>query len=255
MTRSCSWAGCLVSAGRKKFGRFFSEYGTIESVHVKIDSMTGQPRGFCFIVFSEPSVVEKILEVGEIKIGGRKVDPRRITKTTVPGKLFVGGITAELNEEKLREYFEQYGQIKEIQWPFDKVKNQRRAYCFLTFANRETVNELLKRPKQTVNGIELDVKKVKYNPETMWPQGYGFYGRIPRNYPPYGHYPPPYGIDYREDYGYDDYYGAEGTDPYYDSYTAAYDTYAPAPYSGGMYPPRAPRGGRNAGGYTRHAPY
>lgn len=233
----------------------FSQFGDIESINIKMDPYTGQSRGFCFIVFTDSSIVERVLSHGEISIQGKKVDPRKVTKSLIPGKLFVGGVTPELGEEKLREYFEQYGKITELQWPYDKVKNQRRAYCFITFENKDTVNELLKRPKQTVGGIELDVKRVKFNPETMWQPGYA---RPPRGYgapypPPY---PPAYGqIDYREDYGYDDYYGAEGTDPYYDGYTAAYDSYAPPAYSAPVYAQRAPRGGRNAGGYARHAPY
>lgn len=39
--------------------------------------------------------------------------------------------------------------------PFDKTKNQRKGFCFITFESEQVVNELLKTPKQTINGKEV----------------------------------------------------------------------------------------------------
>lgn len=39
--------------------------------------------------------------------------------------------------------------------PFDKTKNQRKGFCFITFESEQIVNELLKTPKQTINGKEV----------------------------------------------------------------------------------------------------
>lgn len=39
--------------------------------------------------------------------------------------------------------------------PIDKVKNQRKGFCFITFDNEQIVHELLKKPKQTINGKEV----------------------------------------------------------------------------------------------------
>lgn len=49
--------------------------------------------------------------------------------------------------------------------PFDKQKNQRKAFCFITFDSEQVVNELLKTPKQTISGKEVDVKKATPKPE------------------------------------------------------------------------------------------
>lgn len=237
----------------------FSKFGTIESIHIKKDTQTGLPRGFCFIVFSESYVVDRILASGDIYVNGKKVDPRKVTKSTTPGKVFVGGLTSEFTEEKLKEYFGTYGTITEIQWPIDRQKNQKKAYCFLTFENRDCVAEVLKKPKQVVCGKEVDVKKVKFNPETMWQYGgsVGAYatrggrGTYPTNYGSAYAYPS-YDYDCQGDYVlYEDYYPGYG-EHYYD-YSTAYEAYSTG------YPPayasRAPRGGRTAGGYARHAPY
>lgn len=39
--------------------------------------------------------------------------------------------------------------------PFDKSKNQRKGFCFITFESEQVVAELLKAPKQTINGKEV----------------------------------------------------------------------------------------------------
>ncbi|KAL0268864.1 UNVERIFIED_CONTAM: hypothetical protein PYX00_010665 [Menopon gallinae] len=234
----------------------FSKFGTIESINIKKDTHTGLPRGFCFIVFSESYVVDQILASGDIYINGKKVDPRKVTKSTTPGKVFVGGLTSEFTEEKLKEYFGTYGTITEIQWPIDRQKNQKKAYCFLTFENRECVTEVLKKPKQIVCGKEVDVKKVKHNPEVMWQYG-GAYatrggrGTYTTTYPSaFSNYEYDYSGEYAAS-NYEDYYPSYG-DYYYD-YAPAYETYAPGYPS--AYATRAPRGGRTTGSYTRHAPY
>lgn len=51
--------------------------------------------------------------------------------------------------------------------PFDKQKNQRKGFCFITFDSEQVVNELLKTPKQTISGKEVDVKKATPKPENV----------------------------------------------------------------------------------------
>lgn len=46
--------------------------------------------------------------------------------------------------------------------PFDKTKNQRKGFCFITFESEQVVNELLKTPKQTINGKEVRLILILY---------------------------------------------------------------------------------------------
>lgn len=46
-------------------------------------------------------------------------------------------------------------QIVEVEMPFDKQKNQRKGFCFITFDSEQVVNELLKTPKQTIKDKEV----------------------------------------------------------------------------------------------------
>lgn len=181
----------------------------------------------------------------------KKVNPLRC-------KIFVGGLTSEMTEQDVRNYFVQFGQISEYQQPFDKMKNQKKGFCFITFEDTEVVNQVLKNPKQVINGKEVDVKKVKFNPETMTAPGTrGPVGgaRAPAAFgmrPAYpGYMAPttasPYGA--ATDYGYAanayDAYGAYG----------GYD-YSAIGYGGGYSAQQAYGGGKyREAAYPRHTPY
>ncbi|XP_012528281.1 RNA-binding protein squid isoform X2 [Monomorium pharaonis] len=195
----------------KELRDHFGKFGEIESISVKVDPHTGVSRGFAFMVFTNPKTIDKLLASGEHYINKRKVDPKRVSKKPQHGKIFVGGLTPEITDDDIKSYFSQYGTIVELQAPFDKVKNQRKGFCFITFDSKEVVYKLLKTPKQTINGKEVDVKKVKVNPD---PRNQGFWA-------------PGYGYGYCGGYGYiPDYNGYHNYDDMYANYDyAGYDGY------------------------------
>lgn len=240
----------------KELRDYFGKYGEIESINVKTDSMTGRSRGFAFIVFKDADSIDKVTAAGEHTINGKKVDPKKAKARH--GKIFVGGIPAELADEDIKEYFGQYGSIIEIEMPFDKQKNQRKGFCFITFESEQVVGELLKRPKQTIKDKEVDVKKATPKPDQMmmgrggWGGRGGFRGRGGRGgggynsnwgQGGYSGYGPSYGYD---GYGNYDYYGGYGNYGAYDY--SGYGNYGGA---GGFQ--GKTRGGR--GGNQRHQPY
>ncbi|XP_018047876.1 PREDICTED: RNA-binding protein squid-like isoform X2 [Atta colombica] len=195
----------------KELRDHFGKFGEIESISVKVDPHTGISRGFAFMVFTNPKTIDKLLASGEHYINKRKVDPKRVSKKPQHGKIFVGGLTPEISDDDIKNYFSQYGTIVELQAPFDKVKNQRKGFCFITFDSKEVVYKLLKTPKQTINGKEVDVKKVKVNPD---PRNQGFWA-------------PGYGYGYGGGYGYiPEYNGYHNYDDVYANYDyAGYDGY------------------------------
>lgn len=229
----------------RELREYFSKFGQIDSITVKVDPYTGQSRGFAFIVFASAETIDKLLSSGDHYINKRKVDPKKVSKKAQHGKIFVGGLTPEITDSDIREYFSEHGTIVEIQAPFDKQKNQRKGFCFITFDSKDTVYKLLKTPKQVIKGKEVDVKKVKVNPEAGgWNGGYegSYWGAT--GYPSsYGYAPDNYG------------YAGPQYDGYGDGYTS-YDYSGSYPYSGTpeAYGGPKPRGG---GGrqYQRHQPY
>lgn len=151
---------------------YFTKFGDIESINVKTDPNTGRSRGFAFLVFSNPESIDKILCAGEHIISGKKVDPKKAKART--GKIFVGGLVESISEDDLKSYFSQYGTIALVEMPFDKQRNVRKNFCFITFESDQVIHNILKNPKQTINGHEVDVKRATPKPDGM---GMPFGGR------------------------------------------------------------------------------
>ncbi|XP_014253380.1 RNA-binding protein squid isoform X2 [Cimex lectularius] len=240
----------------KELREHFSSYGTIESINVKTDPNTGRSRGFAFIVFKSADSIDKVLAAGDHVINNKKIDPKKAKARH--GKIFVGGLSTELTDDDIKNYFAQYGSIVDVEMPYDKSKNQRKAFCFITFESEQVVAELLKTPKQTINGKEVDVKKATPKPDGMagmrggrggrggrgrggygqgYGQGYGGYGGYASGYDYYGGGGGGYGGGYGgSNYGGGyDYSGYGGYGNYGDGY-GGYSNYDGG-YSGG-------RGGR-----------
>lgn len=153
----------------KELKEHFSQYGDIESINVKTDPNTGRSRGFAFIVYKSAESIEKVCAVSDHTINNKKVDPKKAKARH--GKIFVGGLTSEISDEEIKTFFGQFGNIVEVEMPFDKQKNQRKGFCFITFDSEQVVTELLKTPKQTISGKEVDVKKATPKPDNMGPMG------------------------------------------------------------------------------------
>jgi len=180
------------------------------------------------------------------------------------GKIYVGKLKAELSDDDIKSHFAQFGQIAQVEQPFDKTKNERKNFCFITFEKEESAKQLLKAGTTNVNGVELEVKKVtpKPDPRQMGMMGMGRGGR--------GGFGGGYGYDYYGGGGYgyaDPYSGYGGGWGGYGGYGGGwggFDQYGAK--TGGRGAPRGGQagqvrggggrgGGRGRGGGQRHEPY
>merc|ERR1712107_131087 len=104
-------------------------------------------------------------------------------------KLFVGGLPQEAKEADIKEYFEQFGEIdkiylgklpaegittediqahfaehgtvSEVVRPVDKTNNDTpKNFAFVTFEKEDVAKQLVKEGTTTINGHELDIKRV-----------------------------------------------------------------------------------------------
>jgi RNA recognition motif-containing protein len=53
----------------------------------------------------------------------------------------------------------------EIDLPYDKEKNERRPFCFISFQNEQSAQEVLRLQKHTIGDVTVDVKRAK--PKTL----------------------------------------------------------------------------------------
>ncbi|XP_059859207.1 RNA-binding motif protein, X chromosome-like isoform X1 [Delphinus delphis] len=74
-----------------------------------------------------------------------------------PGKLFIGGLHADTNENSLEVVFGKYGHIMEVILMKDRVTNKSRGFAFITFENSADAKDAAK----DMNGKSLDGKAIK----------------------------------------------------------------------------------------------
>ncbi|XP_020936585.1 RNA-binding motif protein, X chromosome-like [Sus scrofa] len=74
-----------------------------------------------------------------------------------PGKLFIGGLSAETNEKSLEAIFGKYGHIAEVLLMKDRETNKSRGFAFITFENPADAKDAAK----DMNGKSLDGKTIK----------------------------------------------------------------------------------------------
>lgn len=68
-----------------------------------------------------------------------------------PGKLFIGGISWDTNEDRLREYFETFGEVVEAVIMKDRATGRARGFGFVIYAD-PAVAERVVRQKHMIDG-------------------------------------------------------------------------------------------------------
>ncbi len=67
------------------------------------------------------------------------------------GKLFIGGISWETTEEKLRDHFQTYGEVAEIVIMKDRATGRARGFGFVVFADPAVADRVVTE-KHTIDG-------------------------------------------------------------------------------------------------------
>ncbi|XP_047660930.1 heterogeneous nuclear ribonucleoprotein D0 isoform X3 [Tachysurus fulvidraco] len=223
---------------KKDLKDYFAKFGEVVDCTLKLDPMTGRSRGFGFVLFKDAESVEKVIQQKEHKLNGKVIDPKKAKamKSKEPvKKIFVGGISPDTPEEKIREYFHAFGEVESIELPMENKTNKRRGFCFITFKEEDPVKKIMEKKYHNIGLSKCEVKvamsKEQYQQQqwggrggfssrgrgrggpnqnwnqgygNYWNQGYGNYGNYGYNNQGYGGYG---GYDYSgyNYYGYGDY--------------------------------------------------
>ncbi|CAO2187792.1 unnamed protein product [Urochloa humidicola] len=218
------------------FKEHFGKYGDITDAVIMKDRYTQKPRGFGFITFADPAVVDRVIEEEHV-INGKPVEIKRtIPKGAAPlkdfktKKIFVGGLPSALKEDEFKEFFSKFGKVAEHEIIRDHATNRSRGFGFIVFDAEKTVDELLAKKGNMIdlNGSQVEIKKAE--------------PKKPSNPPPRSLDSEPRGRPYAESYD-----GFGSTDGSFGPYRSpgGFGAYGGGSYSGGL----AGAYGRDAGGY------
>ncbi|XP_017403953.1 heterogeneous nuclear ribonucleoprotein D0-like [Cebus imitator] len=146
---------------KKNLKDYFSKFGEIVDCTLKLDPITGRSRGFGFVLFKESESVDKVMDQKEHKLNGKVIDPKRAEamKTKEPvKKIFVGGLSPDTTEEKIRESFGGFVEVESTELLTDKKTNKRRGFCFITFKEEEPVKKIMEKKYHNVGHRKCEIK-------------------------------------------------------------------------------------------------
>jgi len=95
----------------------FSQYGDVTDSVIMVDPSTRKPRGFGFVTFKDPTIVEKVCKEKHM-LDNKAIDPKPATSRTSSSnysgrvkKIFIGGVSQTTSEEDIKTYFSQFGTV------------------------------------------------------------------------------------------------------------------------------------------------
>ncbi|KAI2503657.1 hypothetical protein MHU86_10781 [Fragilaria crotonensis] len=134
----------------------FEQYGPVLSVEVMKDRVTGDPRGFAFVVFTKEETVDLVMAEGRHEINHKVVDVKRaqargiappsihenrrpevaeVSPEMLQNKIFIGGLPPHVDKEELKRIFSQFGAVADAIIMMDQAQQRSRGFGFITFEN------------------------------------------------------------------------------------------------------------------------
>lgn len=177
----------------EKLKDYFENYGQVLQTVIMKDKLTGKPRGFGFVVFADPSILDRVLQDAHT-IDGRTVEAKRALSRgeqqpssrsghannarnfgsggdTKTKKIFVGGLPPTLSEEGFRQYFESYGNVTDVVVMYDQQTQRPRGFGFVSFDDEDAVDRVLHKTFHDLDGKQVEVKRAL--PKDSNPSGGG----------------------------------------------------------------------------------
>jgi RNA-binding protein Musashi len=116
------------------------------SLKLSMDQLTGLP-------LTSPNSGQ-----GELGSQGESSGRSTPSSDSAPGKLFVGGLSWQTSQDKLREYFGQFGNVTDVLVMKDPITQRSRGFGFITFSTPEAVDRVLSVPSHSLDGKKIDPK-------------------------------------------------------------------------------------------------
>ncbi|KAH6904540.1 hnRNP A1-gamma isoform [Coprinopsis sp. MPI-PUGE-AT-0042] len=137
---------------------YFEKFGKVDACTIMRDP-SGTSRGFAFLTFEDPNVVEAVLKATHF-LDGKSIDPKRAiphSEHLRNTRFFVGGLSHSTTPETMKAFFASYGKVVDATVMIDKETGRSKGFGFITFEDvGETLNNLVGKV-----GLMLDDKEIE----------------------------------------------------------------------------------------------
>ena len=175
----------------------FEQYGAVLSTEIMRDRNTGDPRGFGFVVFADPTTVDLVMKEDRHEVNHKIVDVKRaqargiappsihqqskgssgpqsntahhvpasgssapeMTPEQAQTKVFVGGIPPHVDRDELREIFQEFGPVTDAVVMMDQATQRSRCFGFVTFQHgSDGAAKAVEAQPLQIHGRRVEVK-------------------------------------------------------------------------------------------------
>ncbi|KAJ8574439.1 hypothetical protein K7X08_026244 [Anisodus acutangulus] len=160
----------------------FGKYGEIEDCKAVTDKVSGKSKGYAFILFKHRSGARKALREPQKKIGTRMTSCQLASAGPVPAppptaaavpsvseytqrKIFVSNVAADLDPQKLLEFFSKFGEVEEGPLGLDKQTGKPKGFCLFVYKSVESARKALEEPHKSFEGHTLHCQKAVDGPK------------------------------------------------------------------------------------------
>ncbi|KAK7372682.1 hypothetical protein VNO80_06069 [Phaseolus coccineus] len=151
----------------------FGKYGEIEDCKAVTDKVSGKSKGYAFILFKHKDDARKALKNPQKKIGNRTTSCQLASAGPVPApppnanpvseytqrKIFVSNVSAEIDPQKLLEFFKQFGEVEDGPLGLDKNTGKPKGFALFVYKSVESSKKALEEPHKNFEGHTLYCQK------------------------------------------------------------------------------------------------
>ncbi|XP_011097631.1 UBP1-associated protein 2A-like [Sesamum indicum] len=170
--------GLAWDSTRQSIESVFGAYGEIEELNVVNDRNTGKCKGYAFITFKTRKSAKKLLKNPRVRVANRItscqlasegpaapgaggiVSQQHFSSSDYPQrKIYVSNVPVNASAEKLRGFFEKFGEIENGPKGLDPTTGKFKGYAIFVFKTVEGARSVLEEPYKMFEGNQLHCQK------------------------------------------------------------------------------------------------